>query len=101
MELLSGATFKCRPMSLITSIRLGWKGLPGTSTLAYYENLFIMVVKRFIGLDSRSNILAQTRSKHLEYILFWVFLLTCAPPLITEVTSLLHEAVERFQAQVL
>ncbi len=31
-----------------TNIRLGWKGLPGTNTLAYYENLQIMAVKSFI-----------------------------------------------------
>jgi hypothetical protein len=27
-----------RLLALPTNIRLGWKGLPGTSTLAYYEN---------------------------------------------------------------
>jgi hypothetical protein len=30
--------------------RQGWKGLPGTNTLAYYENLPITAVKSFIGL---------------------------------------------------
>jgi hypothetical protein len=25
-------------LALITNIKLGWKGLPGTKTLAYYEN---------------------------------------------------------------
>jgi len=30
------------------NIRLGWKGLPGSNTLAYYENLLITAVKRFI-----------------------------------------------------
>ncbi len=28
--------------------RLSWKGLPGTDTLAYYENLLITAVKSFI-----------------------------------------------------
>jgi hypothetical protein len=28
-----------RPRPYIANIRLGWKGLPGTNTLAYYENL--------------------------------------------------------------
>jgi len=27
-----------RPLALPTNIRLGWKGLPRTNTLAYYEN---------------------------------------------------------------
>jgi hypothetical protein len=27
-----------RPLALPTNIRPGWKGLPGTNTLAYYEN---------------------------------------------------------------
>jgi hypothetical protein len=31
-----------------TIIRLGWKGLPGTNTLAYYENPQITAVKKFI-----------------------------------------------------
>jgi hypothetical protein len=26
-------------LALPTKTRLGWKGLPGTNTLAYYENL--------------------------------------------------------------
>jgi hypothetical protein len=30
------------------NIRLGWRGLPGTNTLAYYENPEIMAVKSFI-----------------------------------------------------
>jgi hypothetical protein len=35
MLFFSGAPLKGRP----TNIRLGWKGLPGTNTLAYYEIL--------------------------------------------------------------
>jgi hypothetical protein len=35
---------------LHTNIRLGWKGLSGSNTLAYYENLLITTVKSFIGL---------------------------------------------------
>ncbi len=27
-----------------------WKGLPGTNTVAYYENLQITSVKSFVGL---------------------------------------------------
>jgi len=37
-------------LALPTSIRLDWKGLPGTNTLAYYENSSITAVKRFITL---------------------------------------------------
>jgi hypothetical protein len=33
-----------------TNIRQGWKGLPGTNTLAYYENSKIADVKSFITL---------------------------------------------------
>ncbi len=36
--------------ALPTNIRLGWKGLPGTNTQAYYENQYIMDVKSFIRL---------------------------------------------------
>jgi hypothetical protein len=35
-------------VALPTNIRLGWKGLQGTNTLAYCENLSITAVKSFI-----------------------------------------------------
>ncbi len=35
---LSGAPLWGRLLASSTNIRLGWKGSPGTSTLAYYEN---------------------------------------------------------------
>jgi hypothetical protein len=34
-------------VALSTKIRLGWKGMPGTNTLAYYENSLITAI---IGL---------------------------------------------------
>ncbi len=36
--------------ALLTNIRLGWKSLPGTNTLAYYENSKITDGKSFITL---------------------------------------------------
>ena len=45
---------KCRPigltLALSSNIRLGWKALPGTNTLAYYENSQITAVKSFLTL---------------------------------------------------
>jgi hypothetical protein len=35
-------------LALPANIRLGWKGLPGTNTLAYYGNLKITAAKSFI-----------------------------------------------------
>ncbi len=35
-------------LAIPANTRLGWKGLPGTDTLAYYENLLITAVKSFI-----------------------------------------------------
>jgi len=35
---LPGVPLKGRFLALPTNIRLGWKGLPGTNTLAYYQN---------------------------------------------------------------
>ncbi len=32
--------------ALLENIRLGWKGLPGTNTLAYHKSLYNMDVKR-------------------------------------------------------
>ena len=37
VEPLKGASINL-PLALPANIRLGWKGLPGTNTLAYYEN---------------------------------------------------------------
>jgi hypothetical protein len=53
------------PLASPTNIRLGWKGLPGTNTLAYFKNPKITTVKSFIvktlGLDYREG--AMTISK--------------------------------------
>ncbi len=38
------------PLALPTNIRLGWKALPGTNTLAYYIHSVITDVKSFIRL---------------------------------------------------
>ncbi len=43
MEHLKGASLRYAP-ALSANIKLGWKGLPGTHTLAYYENLYILAV---------------------------------------------------------
>jgi hypothetical protein len=34
---LSDGPLKGRLLALLINIRLGWKGLPGTNALAYYE----------------------------------------------------------------
>ncbi len=36
-------------MYALTNIRLGWKALPGTNTLAYYEDSYITAVKSNIA----------------------------------------------------
>jgi hypothetical protein len=36
---VSGALLYFRLHALLTNIKLGWKGLRGTNTLAYYEQL--------------------------------------------------------------
>jgi len=38
VENLNGASLG-QALALSENIRLGWKGLPGTNTLAYYKNL--------------------------------------------------------------
>ncbi len=37
-------------MPLPTNIRLGWKNLPGTNALAYYEKAYITAIKGIITL---------------------------------------------------
>ncbi len=45
---LSGALLWGRLLVLPTNTRLGWKGLPGKNTLAYYGNPQIMAVISFM-----------------------------------------------------
>ncbi len=47
---LSSAPVKGTLLSLPNIIRLGWKGLSGTNTLAYYKHMKIEAVKGFITL---------------------------------------------------
>jgi len=42
--------------ALPTNIRLGWKGLPGTNALAYYEKSQFTAVKRFITLANGGKV---------------------------------------------
>jgi len=49
------------------NIRLGWKGLPGLNTLAYYENPYITTVKSLIGLP------LEQYSKHFDFFLTYKY----------------------------
>ncbi len=57
---LSGTPFRYptlggRLLVLPTNIRIGWKGLPRTNTLAYYEHSLIACVKSFITMGPGDN----------------------------------------------
>ncbi len=39
-------------LPILTNIRPGWKGLPGTNTLAYYEHSYVMSIKCLKTLGS-------------------------------------------------
>jgi hypothetical protein len=54
-------------MALPTNIRLGWKGLPRTNTLAFHEHLLIMDVNGFITLGPRNNVIKTFRSVIYEW----------------------------------
>jgi hypothetical protein len=47
---LSGAPFLGRLLALPVNIRLGWKGLLGTNTLAYCEHVYTADVKSVITI---------------------------------------------------
>ncbi len=51
MEHLKSASLGYAP-ALLINIKLGWKVLPGTNTLAYYEHVKAVVVKSFITFGS-------------------------------------------------
>ncbi len=51
MEYLKGVSLGY-VLALLGNIRLGWKGLPETNPVAYYEHTLIADVKCFIALTS-------------------------------------------------
>ncbi len=55
-----------RLLALPANIGLGWKGLPRTNTLAYYENLEITAVKSFRGLARGRNFYHTSCAKNCD-----------------------------------
>ncbi len=51
----SGASLYGRILASLTNFRLGWKGLPGTNALAYYEKVQLTALKSFITLATDFN----------------------------------------------
>ncbi len=51
------STFQGRLLASPTNTTLGWKGLPGTNTLAYYENPYNTAVKSFIVQAAKESAL--------------------------------------------
>jgi hypothetical protein len=47
VEILKVASL-AQAAALPTNIRLSWKGLPGTNTVAYYENSLIIAIKSLL-----------------------------------------------------
>ncbi len=84
MKQLLGAPLYSKLSALLLNPRLDWKGLPGTSTLAYREHSQIKVVKSFITLVPGVNViklfssLLTLRQSKLECFhlasLYWVSL---------------------------
>jgi hypothetical protein len=50
LDYLPGAPINGRLQALFTNIILGWKGLPGTNSLAYLKIFKLCKKKRFITL---------------------------------------------------
>jgi len=50
------APFRCSTLgkapALPSNVRLGWKNLPGTNALAYYEKAYLTALKSFITLST-------------------------------------------------
>ncbi len=42
-------------LAFFANIRLSWKGLPWTNTLAYYRHLYIVAVKNFYNMGPVAN----------------------------------------------
>ncbi len=67
MKLRSGARLLCRFLALPTSIRLRWKGLPGTKTQALLRNSSIMAVKSFITLGPGVDVIKLFMTEIYEF----------------------------------
>jgi hypothetical protein len=74
LENLKGALVRSTPV-LTTNIRLGWKGLPGTSTLAYYKHSKITTVKSFITFGSD-----ECEKLEVRNLYNFIFLILNLPP---------------------
>jgi hypothetical protein len=87
VEHLKGPSFRSA-LALFANIRLGWKGLPGTNTLAHYEKSVNYGCKKFYRIAP--GFFAQARlGLHLiiklrwkcvkQFVRFWVFSENCNP----------------------
>ncbi len=63
----SGPPLLGKLLALPTNIILGWKSLPGTNTLAQYENSYITAVKSFITLSPGANVIKKFWPKFTNY----------------------------------
>jgi len=59
----AGAYFQALP----ANIRLGWKGLPGTNTLAFYEHSSIAEANSFITLRPGPNVIKLFSSVNYRF----------------------------------
>jgi hypothetical protein len=54
---LSEAPFRCSTLlASPTNVRLGWKGLSGTNTLAYYVKSFMVQTPAYRGSSEKVNV---------------------------------------------
>jgi hypothetical protein len=60
-------------MALATNIRLGWKSLSETNTLAYYENTFFTTVISFMvqapGVKNARNLLVSSTADMWRFLM--------------------------------
>ncbi len=48
-------------------VRLGWKSLPGTNSLAHFENWEVTVIKSFITLGPQANVIKLFTSASYDF----------------------------------
>ncbi len=68
MEHLSVALLKCKFLALLTFIRLGWNGLFGENTLAYFAAASEMKKRSFAKLTPLVNVIKLLTA--VSYALF-------------------------------
>ncbi len=94
MKHFSGAPLYGRLQALPTNIRLGWKGLPETNALAYYEKAQLTAVKCFITLAPCPSIALSHKISQFIFLAAATFSITTITFTLTTLSLMTSSRIE-------